>query len=253
MGNIYIWAVIGVNMSEIQVNDNVFRKYVAELLGTFALVFFGCGSAVIAGSHIGFLGIAFAFGVAVLVMVYAIGPISGCHINPAITISMLVAGKISSRDAISYIIVQCIGALIGAGVLFVIASGMPDYSIAQNGLGQNGYDASSPGRFTLVAGFLAEVVLTFFFLLVIFGATSDEAPKGFAGIAIGFTLFIIHLVGIPITGTSVNPARSLGPALFVGGTAIAQLWMFIVAPIIGGIIAAIVWKVLLAPKREGSS
>lgn len=233
-----------------QVSDNVMRKYIAELLGTFALVFFGAGSAVIAGKEIGFLGIAFAFGVVVLVMVYAIGPISGCHINPAITISMLVARKISARDAISYIIVQCIGAVLGAGLLLLIASGMPDYNIAQNGLGQNGYDASSPAKFTLIAGFLAEVVLTFFFLLVIFGATSEEAPKGFAGIAIGFTLFIIHLVGIPITGTSVNPARSLGPAIFAGGTALGQLWMFIVAPIIGGIIAAIVWMYLLAPKRQ---
>ncbi len=232
-----------------KVSDNVLRKYVAELLGTFALVFFGCGSAVVAGKYIGFLGIAFAFGVVVLVMVYAIGPISGCHINPAITISMLVARKISAKDAISYIIVQIIGAVLGAGVLLLIASGMPGYSIAQNGLGQNGYDASSPAGFTLIAGFLAEVVLTFFFLLVIFGATSDEAPKGFAGIAIGFTLFIINLVGIPITGTSVNPARSIGPAVFVGGTAIVQLWMFLVAPIIGGIIAAIVWMFLLAPKR----
>ena len=233
--------------------DNVMRKYVAELVGTFALVFFGCGSAVVAGKYIGFLGISFAFGVVVLVMVYAIGSISGCHINPAITISMLFARKISSKDAISYIIVQCIGAVIGAGVLLLIASGMPGYSISQNGLGQNGYDASSPAGFSLIAGFLAEVVLTFFFLIVIFGATSEEAPKGFAGIAIGFTLFIIHLVGIPITGTSVNPARSIGPAVFVGGTALVQLWMFIVAPIIGGIIAAIVWMVLLAPKRQISS
>ncbi len=239
--------------SGFQVNDNVLRKYLAELLGTFALVFFGAGSAVIAGKYIGFLGISFAFGVVVLVMVYAIGPISGCHINPAITLSMWIAKKISAKDTISYIIVQCIGAVLGAGVLLLIASGMPGYSIAQNGLGQNGYDASSPAGFTLIAGFLAEVVLTFFFILVIFGATSEEAPKGFAGIAIGFTLFIIHLVGIPITGTSVNPARSIGPAVFVGGTAMAQLWMFVVAPIIGGIIAAIVWMVLLAPKKQSGS
>ena len=233
-----------------KVSNNTMRKYVAELLGTFALVFFGCGSAVFAGKYIGFLGIAFAFGIVVLVMVYAIGPISGCHINPAITISMLVARKISSRDAINYIIVQCIGAVLGAGVLLLIASGMPGYSIAQNGLGQNGYDASSPAGFTLIAGFIAEVVLTFFFLLVIFGATSKEAPNGFAGIAIGFTLFIIHLVGIPITGTSVNPARSIGPAVFAGGTAISQLWVFLVAPIIGAILAAIVWMYLLAPEKQ---
>lgn len=221
-------------------------KYAAELLGTFALVFFGCGSAVIAGYAIGNLGIAFAFGMVVLVMVYAIGPISGCHINPAITVSMLVAKRISGKDAACYIIVQCVGAIVGAGLLLAIASGMPGYSINHNGLGQNGYGTT----FNLASCFIAEVVLTFFFLLVIFGATSEKAPPGFAGFAIGFTLFIVHLVGIPITGTSVNPARSLGPAVFVGGKAIEQLWLFWVAPIIGGILAAIVWMLLLEQKKQ---
>jgi len=202
------------------------KKYVAELIGTFALVLIGCGSAVIAGEYIGFLGISFAFGLTVLVMVYAIGNISGCHINPAITVAMLVAGKMKSKDAMVYIIVQCIGALIAAGVLFVIASGQADYSLAVNGLGQNGYGTLSPGGYSLVACFIAEIVLTGLFLFVIFGSTSKDASKGFAGVSIGFSLVLIHLIGIPITGTSVNPARSFGPALFVGGEALSQLWLF---------------------------
>jgi len=221
------------------------RKYIAELIGTFALVLFGCGSAVIAGDKIGFLGISFAFGLAVLAMAYAIGSISGCHINPAVTISMLVARKIKAKDAVIYVIMQCIGAIIAAGVLLVIAKGTSGYDIAKNGLGQNGYGANSPGGYSLGAGFLAEVVLTGLFLLVIFGATSKNAPEGFAGIPIGISLVLIHLVSIPITGTSVNPARSLGPAVFVGGAAFSQLWLFLIAPIIGGIIAAAIWKLVL--------
>jgi aquaporin Z len=218
------------------------KKYLAELLGTAALVLVGCGSAVIAGSHIGFMGIAFAFGLTVLVMVYAIGPISGCHINPAITLAMLTAGKIKGKDALFYIIFQCVGAAIGAGILLAIATGNSGFSLAVNGLGQNGYGANSPAGYSLAAAFITEVVLTFLFLMVIFGSTSKDAPKGFAGLAIGLALVLIHLVGIPVTGTSVNPARSLGPALFVGGAAISQLWLFIVAPVIGGILAAILWK-----------
>ena len=175
-------------------------------------------------------------------MVCTIGPISGCHINPAITISMWVADKIKGKDAIFYIIAQCIGGIIGAGVLWAIASGKANFSLAVNGLGQNGYGVNSPGGYSLLACFIAEIVLTALFLFVIFGATHKDAPKGFAGIAIGFSLVLIHLVGIPITGTSVNPARSLGPAVFVGGDALSQLWLFIVAPIIGGVITAIVWK-----------
>jgi aquaporin Z len=227
------------------------RKYVAELLGTMALVFFGCGTAVLAGSHVGFLGIAFAFGMVVLVMVYAIGPISGCHVNPAITIAMLLARKISIKDGVMYIIVQCIGAILGAEMLLWIALGLPGYKVGINGLGANGYDTLSPGLFSLQAGLVAEVTLTFFFLLVIFGATSREAPKGFAGIGIGFTLFIVHLVGIPVTGTSVNPARSLGPALILAvngsGGYLNQLWLFWLAPIVGAILAAAVWVLVLAP------
>ncbi|UCG71068.1 MAG: aquaporin Z [Thermoplasmata archaeon] len=221
------------------------RKYIAEGIGTSALVFVGCGSAVIAGKYIGFAGISFAFGLTVLAMVYAIGPISGCHINPAITISMYVSGKMRSRDAIFYIIFQCGGAIIAAGILLLIATGQAGYSLEENGLGQNGYGELSPAGYSMPACFLAEVVLTFLFLLVIFGSTSSKSPEGFAGLSIGLSLVLIHLVGIPITGTSVNPARSLGPALFVGGEAFIQLWLFWIAPIIGGVLAAIVWKYIL--------
>jgi len=224
------------------------KKYLAELIGTMALVFIGCGSAVIAGAHIGFAGISLAFGFIVLALVYAIGPISGCHVNPAITISMLVAGKIDIKDSIGYIIAQCIGAIIGAAILLAIATGRADYALGASGLGQNGYGIHSPDQYSMGACFIAEVVLTALFLFVIFGSTHANAPKGFAGIAIGLTLTLIHLVGIPITGTSVNPARSLGPAVFVGGDAISQLWLFILAPIFGGIIAAFIWKALFDAK-----
>jgi len=216
------------------------RKYLAELIGTFALVLFGCGSAVIAVDKIGFLGISIAFGLAVLAMVYAIGNISGCHINPAVTIAMLISRRIKVRDAIWYIVAQCIGAIAAAGIIAAIASGKADYSIAANGLGQNFY-----GRdYSLGACFLAEAVLTGIFLFVIFGATSKKAPQGFAGIPIGIAILLIHLIGIPITGTSVNPARSLGPAIFAGGEALSQIWLFWVAPILGAVIAAIIWFVL---------
>ena len=221
------------------------KKYVAELIGTFALVFIGCGSAVIAGSHIGFAGIAFAFGLTVLAMVYAIGPISGCHINPAVTAGMLTAGRINTRDTVGYIIAQCIGAIIAAAVLLIIASGKVGYSIAANGLGQNGYGIHSPDQYSLLACFVAEFFLTFLFLIVILGSTHKNAPQGFAGLSIGFSLVLIHLVGIPITGTSVNPARSLGPALLVGAGALSQLWLFIIAPILGAIAAALIWKGLM--------
>jgi aquaporin Z len=224
------------------------KKYFAELIGTMVLVLMGCGSAVIAGANLGGLngngtiGISFAFGLAVLAMVYAIGAISGCHINPAISISMFVAGKLSGKDTAFYVVFQCVGAIVGAGILYAIAVENPSYNLAINGLGQNGYGTASPGGYNLVSALIAEIVLTFIFLLVIFGSTSERAPKGFAGLSIGLTLVLIHLVAIPIDGTSVNPARSLGPALFAGTTALSQLWLFVVAPIIGGIFAAIVWK-----------
>jgi len=227
-------------------NDSGLKKYVAELIGTFVLVFMGCGSAVIAGKpdQIGLVGVSFAFGLSVLAMAYAIGGISGCHINPAVSISMLVAGKMKARDTAIYIIVQCIGAVIGAAALYLVALGNPDYSLVTGSLGQNGYDEASLGRYSMASAFAAEVILTFIFLLVIHGSTSERAPKGFAGISIGLSLVLIHLVGIPITGTSVNPARSLGPAVIVGGTALNQLWLFWAAPIIGALLAAVVWRFL---------
>jgi len=218
------------------------KKYLAELIGTFVLVLIGCGSAVIAGKAIGFAGISFAFGLAVLAMVYVIGSISGCHINPAISIAMLVAGKMKWKDTLLYVVFQCIGAIIAAGILLLIAKGISGYSIASNGLGQNGYGAHSPGGYSLIACLIAEIALTAIFLFVIFGSTSKDAPKGFAGLSIGLSLVFIHLVGIPITGTSVNPARSLGPAVFAGSAALSQLWLFWVAPIIGAIIAALTWR-----------
>lgn len=221
---------------------SVMKKYLAELVGTFVLVFIGTASAVVAGTHIGYLGISLAFGLSVLVMVYAIGQISGCHINPAITIAMLTNGKIPLKDAIMYIIVQSIGAIIASLLLLSIMAGYPGYDLGIVGLGQNGFGVASPNGYPLVSGFIAEVILTFIFLIVIFGATSKPAPPGFAGIAIGLALAMIHMVGIPITGTSVNPARSLGPALVVGGTALSQLWMFILAPVIGALVAAVVWR-----------
>lgn len=220
------------------------KKYIAELIGTFSLVLIGCGSAVIAGEYIGFLGISFAFGLVLLALVFTIGGISGCHVNPAVTIGMLIVGKIKSKDAGFYIIFQCVGAIIAAGVLLLIVSGQPDYVLSINGLGQNGYESFSPAGFSMISCFITEVVLTALFIFIILGSTSKFAPNGFAGISIGFSLAFIHIVGIPITGTSVNPARSLGPAIFVGTTALSQLWLFIAAPIIGGIIAAIIWKFL---------
>ncbi len=226
------------------------KKYLAELIGTFVLVIGGCGSAVIAGGHIGYLGIALAFGLTVLIMVYAIGRISGCHINPAITVAMWVAGKIKSKDAIFYIIFQCVGAIIAAAVLLAIAHGLHGYSLDVNGLGQNGYGSHSPSGYSLAACFVFEAVFTALFLFVIFGSTHKAAPAGFAGIAIGLALTLIHLVGIPITGTSVNPARSLGPAVFVGGAALSQLWLFIVAPIVGAVVAAICWKAVFEKEEK---
>jgi aquaporin Z len=221
--------------------SNAVKKYIAELIGTFVLVLMGCGTAVLAGQYIGW---SFAFGFTFLAMFYTIGGISGCHINPAVSISMLATGRIGVKDAVFYIVAQCAGAIIGAATLYAIAIGTPQYSLAVNGLGQNGYETASLGGFSMTSALIAEVLLTFIFVLVFHGSTSKRAPKGFAGLAIGLALVLIHLIGIPITGTSVNPARSLGPAIIVGGTALNQLWLFWVAPIIGGLLAAAVWKVL---------
>ena len=228
-------------------------KFSAEFFGTLVLVLMGCGSAVIAGANgtngVGLLGISFAFGLSVVAMAYAIGHISGCHINPAITIGMVIAGRMKANEAIIYIIAQILGAIAGAGILLLIASGKDGYSIASTGLGQNGYGASSPQQYSLLAGFVAETVFTFIFLFVIFGATSSKnIYGGFAGLSIGLSLVLIHIVGIPVTGVSVNPARSIGPAIFVGGEAIAQLWLFISAPILGSVLSAVVWRYLLDKK-----
>ncbi len=232
---------------------NDFQKYIAEMLGTFVLVFIGCGSVVLAGNTMDNTGVALAFGFAVLAMVYAIGSISGCHINPAITIAMLVNGKIRPKDAVMYIVFQCVGAVIAAGVLLAIANNMAGYDVTANGLGQNGWGEGYGNEVDMPGAFVTEVVMTMIFLLVIFGSLSERAPAGFAGIAIGLTLAMIHLVSIPVTGTSVNPARSLGPAVFVGGDAISQLWLFWVAPIVGAVIAALVWKYILeAPVTDES-
>lgn len=224
------------------------KKLLAELIGTFALVLFGCGAAVISGisasgpAGIGLLGISLAFGLAVVAMAYAIGGITGCHINPAITISMLVAGKIKMGDAVNYIIGQMIGATLGAGVLYVILNGAPGFKMEEWALGSNGWGEGYLGGFNMTAAFVTEAVLTFLFLFVIFATTSKWGNGTMAGLAIGLTLVLIHLVAIPITGTSVNPARSFGPAIFAQGKALSQLWLFFAAPIAGGIAAALVWK-----------
>ena len=215
------------------------NRYFAEFVGTFVLVFGGVGAAVLAGGKIGFMGVAFAFGLSLLAMVYAIGPISGCHINPAVTLGVLLAKKVPGRLAALYIVAQIAGAIVAAGLLLAIAKGVPGgYDAAVSGLGANGYGLHSPGGYSAVSAFLLEVVLTFFLVLTVLGTTDIKAPVGFAGIAIGLVLTLIHLVGIPVTNTSVNPARSIGPAIFVGGWAIEQLWMFIVAPLIGAAMAA---------------
>lgn len=213
------------------------KKFAAEFIGTAVLVLFGCGSAVLAGFDIvGQLGIAFAFGLAIVAMAYGVGPVSGCHVNPAVSFGAFVAGRMSLNDMLLYWVAQCLGAIAGAGLLYVIATGADGYSIA-NGLGQNGYAAGSPGGYSLQAGAVFEVVATFIFLVTILGVTQTGAPSQFAGLAIGLTLAVIHIVGIQVTGVSVNPARSLGPALLVGGQALAQLWLFIVAPLIGAGVA----------------
>lgn len=224
------------------------KKYAAEFIGTFSLVLFGCGSAVIAGisgsgpSGIGLLGIAVAFGFAVVAMAYAIGGISGCHVNPAVTIGVLTAGKMSVKDAIGYIIAQCLGAILASAVLYLIVVGRPDFTLGEWGLGANGWGEGYNGGYNVLSAFLIEMVMTFLFVFVILGTTSKFGNTAMAGLAIGVTLMLIHLVTIPVTGTSVNPARSLGPAILVGGKALSQLWLFFVAPIIGAIVAAVLWK-----------
>jgi aquaporin Z len=222
------------------------RRASAEFLGTFWLVFGGCGSAVIAAGFpqlgIGFAGVALAFGLTLLTMAYTIGPISGCHINPAVTFGLWLAKRFPARDVLPYWIAQVFGAIAAAAVLYFIASGKPGFTVGQ--FASNGYGALSPGGYPMISALVAEIVLTFAFLMVILGATDKRAPVGFAGIAIGLVLTLIHLVSIPIDNTSVNPARSTGPAIFAGGAELAQLWLFWIAPLIGGGIAGLLYPVL---------
>jgi aquaporin Z len=222
------------------------KRSLAEFIGTFWLVFGGCGSAVIAAAFpnvgIGLLGVSLAFGLTVLTMAYAIGHISGCHLNPAVSIGLAAARRFPASELLAYIIAEVLGGIAGAAVLYLIASGKPGFDIAA-GLASNGYAAHSPGGYSLISAFVAEVVLTFFFLTIILGATDQRAPKGFAPIAIGFSLTLIHLIGIPVTNLSVNPARSTGPALMVGGWALEQLWLFWIAPILGAVLAALAYSV----------
>jgi aquaporin Z len=233
------------------------KKYLAELIGTMTLVLVGCGSAVIAGQYISVLGVALTFGLAILALVYTIGPISGCHINPAVTLAMWLNGKISGKDSVYYVLSQCAGAILGAVILLGIASGNPAYSITGTGLGSNGFGANSPGGYSMFACFYAEVVFTFLFVLVVLGSTHKNAPKGFAGLAIGLALAFVHLVSIPITGTSVNPARSIGPAVVAAlrewsGTPLKDLWLFIAAPLVGAILAALLWKYIFETEQTAS-
>jgi aquaporin Z len=220
------------------------RKCAAEAIGTFWLTFAGCGSAVIASAFpevgIGLLGVSLAFGLTVLTMAYAIGHISGCHLNPAVTVGLWAGGRFPGKDIGPYIAAQVIGAIVAAAVLYAIASGAPGFDLAK-GFAANGYGDHSPGKYTLFSALITEVVLTMMFLFIIMGATHGKAPVGFAPIAIGLALTLIHLVGIPVTNTSVNPARSTGPALFVGGWALAQLWLFWAAPMIGGMLGGMLY------------
>ncbi len=229
------------------------RKLLAEFIGTAWLVFGGCGSAVLAAAFpqlgIGFVGVAFAFGLTLLTMAYAIGHVSGCHINPAVSVGLWAGGRFNLADLPGYIIAQVLGGIAGAGLLYLIASGHVDFSTA-GGFASNGYGAHSPGGYSLLSAFVCEVVMTFGFLFVIMGSTHGNAPRGFAPLAIGLCLTLIHLVSIPVTNTSVNPARSMGPALFVGGWALHQLWLFWVAPLIGGALGGCIYRWLSpdAPK-----
>jgi aquaporin Z len=236
---------------------SLFTRALAEFFGTFWLVFGGCGAAVIAAGYpqlgIGFVGVALAFGLTVLTMAFAIGHISGAHLNPAVSIGLFTGGRFAARELLPYIVAQLLGAVAGSGCLYLIASGKEGFSLAA-GFASNGYGAHSPNGYSLLACFVAEFLLTAFFLLVILGATDERAPKGFAPIAIGLCLTLIHLISIPVTNTSVNPARSTGPALFVGGWALSQLWLFWAAPILGAIAGGLIARAFFAapqpPIRE---
>lgn len=236
------------------------KRLVAEFIGTFTLVLFGCGAAVLAGfGIIGQLGIAFAFGLAVVAMAYGIGAISGAHLNPAVSFGFWTAGRMGTGDMLGYWIAQCLGAIVGAGVLLLIASGSPDYTLVENGLGQNGYgvrdavsNQGSPGDYSLLSGAIFEVTATFIFLIAILGVTQAGPQNHLGGLAIGLTLVVIHIVGIQITGVSVNPARSLGPAVWVLGDALVQLWLFIAAPMAGAGLAGWLFRMGLLSNDDAS-
>jgi aquaporin Z len=229
------------------------KRCTAEFIGTFWLVFGGCGSAVLSAAFpqvgIGLLGVSLAFGLTVLTMAFAIGHISGCHLNPAVSIGLVSAKRFPARDLLPYVVAQVLGGIAAAGILYAIASGKAGFNIA-GGLASNGYEEHSPGGYSLMSALLTEVVLTFFFLMIILGSTDRRAPAGFAPIAIGLALTLIHLVGIPVTNLSVNPARSTGPAVFVGGWALAQLWLFWVAPIVGAAIAGVAYNWLAEDVKD---
>jgi aquaporin Z len=219
------------------------KKYFAELVGTFILVLFGCGTAVVAGDKVGILGIAFAFGLALIGAAYGIGPISGCHINPAVSLGVFIAGRMSVKDMIGYWVGQFLGGILGAWALYSIVSGVGGgYNLAASGLGQNGWGPGYQGGYDLHSAVLFELIATLIFVIVILGSTQAKAPAGFAGLAIGITLVAIHIFGIHITGVSVNPARSFGPALLVGGQAMSQVWLFLLVPCIGGAIAGLLFR-----------
>lgn len=226
------------------------KKYLAECFGTFWMVFGGCGSAVLAAAYpelgIGFAGVALAFGLTVLTMAYAVGHISGGHFNPAVSVGLFIGGRFEGKELLPYIFAQVIGAILAAAVLYFVATGKAEFDIAASGLASNGYGEHSPGGYSIAAALTIEIVLTAFFLIIIMGSTDARAPKGFAPIAIGLALTLIHLISIPVTNTSVNPARSTGVALFQGGGALGQLWLFWLAPLIGGAIGAGIYRCLLS-------
>ncbi|EHD2240446.1 aquaporin Z [Vibrio vulnificus] len=230
------------------------NKYLAELFGTFWLVLGGCGSAVLAAAFpdvgIGLLGVSLAFGLTVLTMAFAIGHISGCHLNPAVTIGLWAGGRFEAKEMVPYILAQVIGGVIAGGVLYTIASGQMGFDVVSSGFASNGYGEHSPGGYSLTSALVTEVVMTMMFLLVILGATDQRAPQGFAPIAIGLCLTLIHLISIPVTNTSVNPARSTGVALYVGDWATAQLWLFWVAPILGALLGAVAYKLISGPYKD---
>ncbi|WP_274010610.1 aquaporin Z [Vibrio parahaemolyticus] len=230
------------------------NKYLAEAFGTFWLVLGGCGSAVLAAGFpdvgIGLLGVALAFGLTVLTMAFAIGHISGCHLNPAVTVGLWAGGRFDTKDVAPYIVAQVIGGLIAGGILYVIATGQAGFDVVGSGFAANGYGEHSPGQYSMLAALVSEIVMTMMFLIVIMGATDKRAPQGFAPIAIGLCLTLIHLISIPVTNTSVNPARSTAVAMYVGDWAVSQLWLFWVAPIVGGVLGAVIYKNLLGKESN---